>query len=121
MIQVGDYVIINEVDCPCARLVAEVTEVRPIRDIIDLEQYQVKAKYLSGNTSMFECSAGLSRVTKVTDFGVDIVIGDDHFICTRSRDSVATYEDGQIRQWQDNRTIAREPLRRNRREGDRKC
>lgn len=92
-IRIGDYIIINNTDKPCTRLIAEVVEVDQARNF-------VRAKYLCKNTNMKECYGRLSEATLISEFGV---------ICGKERDmlkaaqispSKALYRDGRSRDWQ---------------------
>lgn len=110
-IEVGSFVIINEVDAPTCKLVAQVTELHQTIMISGKEGQIVVAKYLAEYPCRDKCSAEIDRVTLVSAFGVDVTITNDSIICEKNRESIAKYEDGGIREWQDHRKIACEPLR----------
>ena len=91
-IKIGDLVIINQFDCPCSRLIASVTSV---------DEHTVHAEYLSAKTRMREVFSPLSVVTPIDKFGVELVNTDNGRFYTRQiSESLATYLDGTVREWQ---------------------
>ena len=92
-ISIGDYVIMNDADKPCTRLIAQVTELPEGKDF-------VRARYICERTSMREPYGRLSGATLVSDFGVEITFEGDTVTTEQVRASVATYRDGKPRNWQ---------------------
>lgn len=92
-IKIGDYVIMNDADKPCTRLIAQVTELPEGKDF-------VRARYICERTNMREPYGRLSRATLVSDFGVEITFDGDTVTTEQVRPSVATYPDGKSREWQ---------------------
>lgn len=118
-IEVGSFVIINEVDAPVCRLVAQVTDIKMHRSIGTVQQI-VYARYVAKYPFMPICSAELERVTLVSDFGVEVIVTENYVLCEKQRESIVKYADGSIGEWQDHRKIAREPIRNNHRKGESK-
>ncbi len=92
-IKIGDYVIINDADKPCTRLIAKAILVEPERGFI-------RARYICEQTNMRECQGRLSNATLVSDFGVDLAFEGNTVTATQPRPSVARYPDGEPRDWQ---------------------
>jgi len=88
---IGEYVIINEFDKPCTRLIAEVTHI---------EGETVHARYITDGTQSLHCSAHISEVTPVYKFGVMYDIKGGYITAARITHSKATYRDGKPRNWQ---------------------
>lgn len=110
-IEVGSFVIINEVDAPVCRLVAQVTEIQSVTDYRKTFK-NVIAKYIAEYPSMLYCSAALERVTLVSDFGVEVLVTENYVICEKQRESIAKYADGRVRQWQESEVVVHEPIRK---------
>ena len=90
-------VIINQFDAPTSWLIAAVNRV---------EGDLVHATYLSTKTNSVECCGHRDFVTPVSDFGIEVGIieireGKVWYTIRESGDSVATYEDGSVRSWQE--------------------
>ncbi len=111
-IEVGSFVIINEVDAPICKLVAQVTEVKPRSMPTGKIVYHVTARYITTYPGLKLCSANLERVTLVSDFGIELSIRNGLVCCEQKRESVAKYADGSTRYWQDINKIAQWPLRK---------
>lgn len=100
----GDFVIMNTADAPEAKMVAVLTRHDDVRGIWH-------ALYLWDNRIM-RAPYG-PRPTLVSDFGQSVEIdGDQYRVVPTGKESVATYEDGVNRRWQDHtgspwRTICR--------------
>ena len=92
-IKVGDYVIMNDCDKPCTRLIAIVTKV-------DTEKERVNARYICKRVNMREPYGWLGGVTLVSDFGVEMAFNGDTVSTKQVRPSIATYRDGKPRNWQ---------------------
>lgn len=92
-ISVGDYIIINDADKPCTRLIALVTEANQEKDF-------VRAQYICERVNMRECQGRLSNARLVSDFGVEIIFNDHTVYTEQVRPSIATYPDGEPRNWQ---------------------
>lgn len=92
-IKIGDYVIMNDADKPCTRLIAVVTQV-------DAEKERVNARYICERVNMREPYGWLGGVTLVSDFGVEMTFNGDTVSTEQLRPSVATYRDGKLREWQ---------------------
>jgi hypothetical protein len=95
MLTRGTPVILNDVDCPEAKLVAV------------LERYDDKggiwhARYLSPTANMVKCwtSGSLGQPTPLDVFGVDLEIKDSKYRVRPVRESKAEYRDGKRRNWQ---------------------
>lgn len=93
-IKKGDLIIINDSDRPCARMIAKVTSINSKID-------RVYAKYISSKLKNEKCYSSPDNVTKVTDFGVQVYIEKDRYMCLAIGRSKATYRDGMSRQWQE--------------------
>lgn len=98
MLTRGTPVILNDVDCPEAMLVAV------------LERYDDKAgvwhaRYLSPRTNMQKCcsSGSLGGPTPIDLFGVKLEIRGEEYRVVQSGASQAKYRDGKPREWQDRR------------------
>ncbi len=100
---IGEYVIINELDKPCTRLIAQVER-------IDAEK--VIARYVTNGTRMTHCSAHISEVTPVWKFGVMFEIKGGYISAGQITPSKATYRDGKPRNWQPQGEDSRVKLRR---------
>jgi len=90
----GTPVIINETDAPCLRLVALFDKI--VNGVVYCE-------YLTDYPSMKTCrTTRPNEVTKLTDFGYDILIsGDMVYLMPLNKESIATYKnDGKKRNWQ---------------------
>lgn len=92
-INIGDYVIMNDCDKPCTRLIAVVTGIDP-------EKERVNARYICERVNMREPYGWLGGVTLVSDFGVEMIFNGDTVSTEQVRPSVATYRDGKPREWQ---------------------
>ena len=92
---IGEYVIINEYDKPCTRLVAQV---------VSVEGDKVKARYITEGTTLRVCESSLSSVTPVSDFGVLLIFEGSRVSGIRNGESIATYRDGKPRYWQPENT-----------------
>lgn len=96
-IKVGDYVIMNNSDKPCTRLIAQVIELPEGKDF-------VRGRYICKNTNMRYPQGRLSEATLVSDFGVELSVElsltNGKISTEQVRPSVATYSDGKPRQWQ---------------------
>lgn len=102
-LKVGDCVIVNCIEQPCARMVAVVTKASK-------KKQRVHCKYLNSE-SCFDpfndptMKPAIARVTKLTDFGVKLHFDEvtQQYWCEQLAQSVAKYEDGQLRPWQDHK------------------
>jgi hypothetical protein len=83
------FVIINDIDAPCRRLVAEYIEG------VGYCYMNRKDKHLRKFDGMHP-----RRPTDITDFGFDVDISNGKAVFKRVRESIATYPDGQNRKWQ---------------------
>lgn len=96
-IKVGDYVIMNNSDKPCTRLIAQVIELPEGQDF-------VRGRYICKGTNMRYPQGRLSEATLVSDFGVELSVNVSFANAKVStgqvRPSVAKYRDGRPRQWQ---------------------
>lgn len=110
-IEVGSFVIINEVDAPVCRLVAQVTDIQSFKGCGKTFK-KVIAKYIAEYPNQLYCTADIARVTLVSDFGVEVTLTENHVICEKQRESIAKYADGRVRQWQENRAVVHEPIRK---------
>ena len=95
--EIGDCVILNYCECPSGKLVAVVVGV--------LEDFYL-CKYLNADSKLDSCCDPpmqnmLKRATKVEDFGVKIHKEDGKYWCEQISESVAKYEDGKPRNWQE--------------------
>lgn len=91
---IGMPVIINNVDRPCTRLVAVITN-------IDNDTGIVHAEYLCKETLMAQCSSQAYRVTPLSEFGVTLIIEKGEMKCDPVKKSTAMYPDGGHRKWQE--------------------
>lgn len=110
-IEVGSFVIINEVDAPVCRLVAQVTDIQSFTGYGKTFK-KVIAKYIAEYPNQLYCTADIERVTLVSDFGVEVTLTENHVICEKQRESIAKYVDGRIRKWQENTVVVHEPIRK---------
>jgi len=92
-IKVGDYVIMNNTDKPCTRLIAQVIELPEGKDF-------VRGRYICKNTNMRYPQGGLSDATLVSDFGVELFFANGRISSEQVNPSVAKYRDGRPREWQ---------------------
>ena len=104
-IKIGDFVIINDADRPCARLIAQVYKV---------DGWLMKAKYLSKHTGTKKCWSRAGGTTLVSDFGVNIIFNENgtHYTADQVDESKAKYLDGRPREWQPEDTCSTQPLRK---------
>lgn len=110
-IEVGSFVIINEVDAPVCRLVAQVTDIQTFKSGGTTKKVVI-ARHIAEYPSMLYCSAALERVTLVSDFGVEVLVTENYVICEKQRESIAKYADGRVRQWQESEVVVHEPIRK---------
>ena len=89
------FVIVNTMDSPSRRNVAEKR-----RDGSYAYMARGEDKYLRRFDGMTP-----RRPTPVEDFGFDVEIVGSSAHFTKVRESVATYEDGKLRHWQDYRWV----------------
>lgn len=92
-IKVGDYVIMNNSDKPCTRLIAQVIELPEGKDF-------VRGRYICKGTNMRYPQGRLSEATLVSDFGVELFFANGRVSSEQLRPSAATYRDGKPREWQ---------------------
>jgi len=96
-LRLGVPVIMNDCDCPEAKMVAVLTR-------FDSRKGIWYAQYLSPHTNMEECwtGGGLGGPTPIAEFGVRLEIrGSQYRVVTTGVPSQATYRDGVHRDWQD--------------------
>lgn len=99
MLKRGQLVIMNDIDCPEAKLVAVLTR-------FDDKKGIWHARYLAKATSRTKCysSGALGGPTPLADFGVRVEFSGEFFaVVPTGNPSVATYRDGKPRTWQDYR------------------
>ena len=92
-IKVGDYVIMNNSDKPCTRLIAQVIELPEGQDF-------VRGRYICKGTNMRYPYGRLSEATLVSDFGVELFFTGGRVSSEQVNPSAATYRDGRPREWQ---------------------
>lgn len=100
---VGDLVILSDVEQPYGRLVAVITATRGSLH---------KWSYLSDEPALKPYGGQWSRMdsaTLVADFGVSIRAADGQYWCEQVSASKATYPDGKPRQWQEPHPIKYTP------------
>jgi len=90
-IEVRDFVIINEFDKPCTRLVAQV---------VKIENGRVTGRYITEETTLEFCTGDIAHATLVSAFGVALNLSDGYVEGIQIGDSSATYPDGRPRLWQ---------------------
>lgn len=95
--RVGDCIILNDAEQPCARMIVVVTA-------DDGTQYE--CQYLNADPAFDSyckppMNSSLSRATKVEDFGVVIRAHAGQYWCEQREESKATYSDGKPRKWQE--------------------
>lgn len=94
---IGDCVILNHFERPWAKHICVV---------VGIGDGKYHVKYLN-NEPEFACYnsphivTSLSDATLIEDFGVDLHFDHECFWCEQTRHSIATYEDGAIRRWQE--------------------
>jgi hypothetical protein len=101
---VGDYIIVNYIDRPCAKLVAWITG-------------QVGGEYTCLYLSPVagfdrEIKSDLRDATLLKEFGIALHRNRESYWCEQVGNSRATYGDGAPRRWQDIGTPLSLPLRR---------
>lgn len=97
MLTRGQLVIMNDIDCPEAKLVAVLTR-------FDDKKGIWHARYLAKATSRTKCysSGALGGPTPLDDFGVAVeFVGEFFRAVPTGKPSVAKYRDGVPRSWQD--------------------
>lgn len=93
MLKRGDYVIMNDVDCPEARLVAVLTRYDDTKGVWH-------ALYLATYTNM--AAPYGTRPTPLADFGMAVEWEwNEYRVVPTGEPCTATYRDGKPRQWQD--------------------
>lgn len=93
-IKIGDYVILNDFDKPCLRLVAKVTG-------IDYEENWLNAEYICEQTSMKEVGTFINYAWNVKDFGIELSFDEEGFVSyNRVGESIVTYMNHAPRKWQ---------------------
>ena len=98
--QVGDCIILNDVEQPCGRMVCVVTGSN------DNEDGFYSVQYMNAD-SVFDCYCKppmrnrLNRATKLECFGVALRTDGTRYWCEQIGDSSASYPDGQPRKWQE--------------------
>lgn len=101
-VHVGDFVIVNEMDRPCTRLVAKVLSVEDFP--------MITCVYLSANTSVRIYQAHVSTLTNIFDFGCEIAFYKRTYRCREVEASQAKYHHGGIRKWQEEQGDVTQPL-----------
>lgn len=90
--EIGDYVIVNFWDLPCARLTAKVIEV---------SENAVVSEYICADVSMRTICSNPNDVRCLSDFGIEVQFISGGFVCVKNGESQVRYADGSIRLWQD--------------------
>jgi len=95
----GTPVIINDVDCPEAKLVAVIRG-------YDAKRGVWKADYLSTRTNMARCwaSGEIGRPTPISEFGMKVELDEAGLlfrVIPSGQEPTAKYRDGKPRNWQD--------------------
>jgi len=86
--EIGEYVIVNEFDRPCARLIARVTGAN-------------ECLYISGKLK-HDATMDLSRAISIKDFCVEVQFDTYQYQAVRwSETSNARYPSGAVRRWQE--------------------
>ncbi len=88
-IKIGELVIMNDCDAPCPRLIAIVE---------DIKDGSYLCRYFSTYPNMKKPYG--PNPTRVSDFGVDVIVSGNHFCAHQTRKTIATYDDGKPRYWQ---------------------
>jgi hypothetical protein len=87
------FIICNEHDRPCTKLVAEIIENDP-------ESEYVKARYLTVGSSICTVYARRDRLRYVEDFGVELFFANGTVTGIQTGPSKAAYPNGAPRRWQ---------------------
>ena len=95
--RVGDCVNLNQVEQPCAKLIAVV--VADDGQLYHCQYLNADPMLDSYNNPPMKCS--LDDATKIADFGVVIRSEGSEYWCEQRSESKATYKDGKPRKWQD--------------------
>jgi hypothetical protein len=91
-ISIGAFVIVNEIDRPCDRLIAEV---------IACHEDGETATVRYCNIEHPEIRVPIKRMCLVSDFGREVYLGGYRALTEPGKDpSVATYPNGELRKWQ---------------------
>lgn len=91
-LKIDDYVIVNDFDRPCTRLIAKVKSID--------DSGLAKFDYLTTGTSMKMASGPINEATLIADFGVIVVENPNDIFAKQVLKCVATYSDGSPRGWQ---------------------
>ena len=89
--KIGDLVIINEVDRPCAELIAVVTKV---------DGEKLPCRYLSAKVEGYEgkdIGTTISRASLAKDFGICVDVEEFQFTTDKREYSDVKYDDGRVR------------------------
>lgn len=101
-----EFYIVNDIDKPCPRLVAQVIDLKN-----NMEYLHPELNHWDKGDQPFPLS---KFSTNLKDFGLDIVVSGTTAVFKQIRESVATYKDGRPRQWQGDTefTLETKPIRR---------
>jgi len=92
-VKVGDLIIVNDYDCPCVQLVAQVRKIENGRCFADY--------VTTGTLSTKKAENPVENATLVSDFGVRLVNNNGILEAYTLREpSRATYKNGKPRNWQ---------------------
>lgn len=104
-IEIGHCVILNDVEKPCGELVAV---------IVAIDNETAHCKYLNADPRLNPYNKkhgmaillknGLHNLTPINKFGIQVCYNSKmkKYYCERVGESIATYSDGKLRQWQEN-------------------
>jgi hypothetical protein len=95
-LKVGCCVILNELEQPCSKLIAVVWKIESVlicRYLCDWDH--LKPFFRNGVRS------AVHEATTVGHFGVSVKFEDGRYWCEQSGESIATYDDGKPRYWQE--------------------
>ena len=100
-IEVGDYVIVNDIDRPCEKLIAKVIQVK----LDDKNKKIYASRYINARVSKeYKNKILTCTPTKVESFGQKVEIFTDiqKYRVTEDhlQEKIATYADGKLREWQ---------------------
>jgi hypothetical protein len=103
-LSIGHCVILNDVEQPCSRLVAVITNIQGGNAYCKYLCADPKLSSFNKNHGMLiAIGGGIHNLTPISKFGVTIIyntLGKFYF-CLKTGESSATYKDGKPRQWQE--------------------
>ena len=91
------FIIANEFDRPCSKLVAVIIGQAENETVVDVQ-------YIPRDTHQLDFQAVTKRMTFVEDFGIELEFSNGEVSAVKVGPSKATYSNGKPREWQDTTT-----------------